>query len=294
MSGLFSRIAGIRVRQQEMLARHTSFHVGGPARYYLEVRRLEALLSVMRILAARRMKYAVIGMGTNLLVPDRGFPGVVIRLTGDFATITVHPTGLECGAGVLLSALCDACAANRLAGAEFLAGIPGTIGGAVSGNAGAFGRAIGDLVGAVIILDRKLNLKVIPRSDLVFGYRCSSLKRGAIIISARLNLVPGNRRSINASIRKNLAWRWKRQPAGYSAGSFFKNPKPRSAGELIAACGLKETTVGGAMVSAKHANFIVNKGAATARDILTLARRVKRAVRAAYGITLEQEVQVLK
>ena len=288
------RVPGVKVRMNEALSAHTSFHIGGPARCFLDVRSKRALAAVLRVLAAEHTPYYIIGAGTNLLVADAGLPGAVIRLAGGFKRMSRRANIFRCGAGVMLKDLLETAAGSGYGGVEFLAGIPGTVGGAVKGNAGAFGHAIAEVVDRVVLMDENGAETVRLRSEIAFAYRRSDIKNGHIVTTACIRLERGERRMIRRRIEENLVYRRRRQPDGYSAGSFFKNPAGRAAGELIDMCGLKGTSVGDAEVSRKHGNYIMNKGHARAADVLALAKKVRQAVRRQTGIELEIEVRLLK
>lgn len=287
-------VPGIKTRMNEALSAHTSFRIGGPARYFLEIRSRRALVAALKILAAEKIPYYVIGAGTNLLVADAGLPGAVIRLGGAFKRMSRRSGVFRCGAGVALKDLLEAALRSGYGGAEFLAGIPGTLGGAVKGNAGAFGHAIAEVVDRVFLIDEHGTETLRRRSEIAFAYRGSDIPSGYIITGACLCLEKSKSRAIRRRIEENLARRRQRQPEGYSAGSFFKNPAGHAAGELIDICGLKGTAVGDAEVSRKHGNYIINRGHARAADVLALAEKVRQAVRMQTGVELEAEVRLLK
>jgi UDP-N-acetylmuramate dehydrogenase len=294
MTAYFSGIAGIQVVKDEVLARHTSFRVGGRARYFVHVRSKRALRNVLRIIDERSMKYVLIGAGTNVLCGDQGFDGVVLHLSGIFRRITQDGDIFRCGGGVLIDRFLQVASDRGYGGSEFLAGIPGTIGGGMRGNAGAFGRSFADITQDVTVLDRYGVERVLAPEAVRFGYRSTGLSKSTIIISAAVRLQKGGRVRIKRLIRENIAYRWQHQPGGYSAGSFFKNPVPHAAGKLIEECGLKGLRIGDAEVSEKHANFIINRGHASAADIMRLARKIQRIVRKKKGVRLEMEVKLLR
>ncbi|MBE0433016.1 UDP-N-acetylmuramate dehydrogenase [candidate division WOR-3 bacterium] len=292
-SGL-PRVPGVKVRMNEELSVHTSFHIGGRARYFLEVYSKRALVRVLKVIANEKLPYYVIGCGTNVLVADSGLPGAVLRLGGAFKRMNRHGNVFRCGAGVAIENFLDEAVRVGSRGAEFLAGIPGTLGGAVKGNAGAFGRSIADLIDRVFLMDEQGAETVRTRNEIAFTYRSSDIGNGYIITGVSMRLRKGTSRAIRQSIERNLAARQKRQPDGYSAGSFFKNPPGRAAGELIEICGLKGASVGDAEVSRKHGNYIINKGHARAVDVLALAEMIRKTVRMQTGIELEAEVRLLR
>ncbi|MEO0137635.1 MAG: UDP-N-acetylmuramate dehydrogenase [candidate division WOR-3 bacterium] len=294
MKALFNGIKGLKVLENETLSAYTSFHIGGKARYLLKVYKQPALFEAMTIIKKRKLKYCVLGAGTNLLFGDKGFAGAVIKLLGEFQRIEGQKGIFSCGSGVLIKDLIKKAMEEGYGGIEFLSGIPGTIGGAVKGNAGAFGKAIADVLLSITVLDPKLRIKKIPRDELKFAYRSSSIPEGYIILGADFKLRKMDKRMIAAKVSEILKIRRQRQPRGFSAGSFFKNPLPLSAGKLIEECGLKGLRIGGAMVSKKHANFIMNVGNARAEDVLRLMRIIKRKVKLLKGVELEPEVRIIK
>jgi UDP-N-acetylmuramate dehydrogenase len=294
MRNPFGRTKNIRVVLNGQLADYTSMHIGGPAEYVIDVYAMKALKRVLQIIKKHKMRYFLIGAGTNLLVADRGFRGVVIRLGGVFKRITRHGNRFNGGGGLLVSDFLDATRSKGYGGAEFLAGIPGTLGGAVKGNAGAFGNSISDIVESVVIVDRHGRETLRVRKELGFTYRYSKLKAGQIVTAVNIVLRREKIKTISARIQRNIKSRQMKHPTGYSAGSFFKNPPGHAAGALIEQCGLKGTSVGDAEVSRKHANYIINRGNARASDVMVLAKEVKKIVRRETGIILEEEVQLLK
>ncbi len=287
-------MTGVRVMKNEPLARHTSFRVGGRVRFFVRVYSKRALKGVMHVIAERSMKYFIIGAGTNVIASDHDFTGVVLQLVGIFKKIVQRGSIFDCGAGVRIDRFLDVTSDQGFGGAEFLAGIPGTIGGGVKGNAGAFGRSFADITQRISVLDRKGVEHDLERSAVEFGYRSTGLSRDHIIISSAVRLEKGRRSQIKKLIHERIEYRWQRQPRGYSAGSFFKNPVPRAAGRLIDECGLKGMRIGDAEVSTKHANFIINRGHASASDILRLARKIQKIVKQKKGVSLQMEVQVLR
>jgi len=294
MTAYFRDITGIRVMKDEVLARHTSFRIGGRTRYFVRVRSKRALKNVLQVITERSMDFVVIGAGTNVLFRDEGFDGVVLQLSGIFKKITQDGDVFRCGGGVVIDRFLKVASDLGYGGSEFLAGIPGTVGGGIRGNAGAFGRSFADITQGVTVCDRHGTEKVLDPRAIKFRYRSTGLNRDSIIMSAAVRLQKGRRRRIKRLIDENIIYRWQHQPSGYSAGSFFKNPVPHAAGRLIEECGLKGLRVGDAEVSTKHANFIINRGHATAADILRLARKIQRVVQKKKGVRLEMEVTLLR
>jgi len=293
MKDPFTDVTGIKVKMAEKLSMHTSFRIGGKARYFVSVNSKRALRRVLEIIRKRRMPHFLIGAGTNILVSDSGFAGVVLNLSGGFKRMIRDDDTFRCGSGVLIKDFLEEATRVGYGGAEFLAGIPGTLGGAVKGNAGAFGHSIADIVDAVFLMDEHGVQTVRARADILFTYRNSDIGNGYIITGMDLRLNKGKRHAIQSRIDKNLRIRHRRQPTGYSAGSFFKNPPGHAAGELIEICGLKGTSVGDAEVSRKHGNYIINRGSARAVDVIELVRKIRKIVRMQTGIELEEEVRLL-
>ncbi|MGB9721687.1 MAG: UDP-N-acetylmuramate dehydrogenase [bacterium] len=293
MKNIFKAINGIKVLTNESLKKYTSFRIGGEAKYFIKIYDQNALLKVMEIIRRHRLKYLIIGAGTNILFRDQGFNGVVLKLMGDFRRVINCKNRFVCGAGVLIKEFIDKAMRSGYGGVEFLAGIPGSLGGAVKGNAGAFGHSVSEVVKRVVILDSNLKEKVIQQNRLMFKYRHSNIPEKAIITAIEIHLKKSSRKIIERKIRYYLRARWERQPRGFSAGSFFKNPLPLSAGKLIEECGLKGMRVGGALVSKKHANFIMNYDNAKAKDVIRLMQVIRRKVKKMKGIDLEPEVRIL-
>ena len=284
------------------LSRFTSFAIGGPAEALVTVENYLELQALLRFLAEENIPWRIIGKGTNLLVSDAGFSGVVFRLGGDFVAVSEMERGdgsvfVHCGAGSSLSALAMRCSERGLAGLEFACGIPGTIGGAVIMNAGAWGKDIGSILHKVTLVtaDGEIHLDA---GSLDFSYRCckgfARYQAKAVVAAVELRLCRGDAPAILADCKALLTRRKATQPHEHaSAGSFFKNPPGDSAGRLIEASGLKGMRIGGAMISEKHGNFLVNTGGATAADIFRLMRIVQEKVKNDSGISLEPEVHFL-
>ncbi len=286
------------------MSAYTTFRVGGPAEALCEVPDLLTLQQVTAFLGAEGVAYLAAGWGGNLLVSDEGLKGVVIVLRGELAQVrrlAGAENRISAGGGLGIPDLLSFCRRQGLGGLEFLAGIPGTVGGAVAMNAGAFGGSIGERVAAVKLVDGTGALTCREGSALHFGYRGfevpsggSSPGRGQIIVEAQLHLEREERVAIARRMRGYLAKRRQRQPLEHpSAGSVFKNPAGDHAGRLIERAGLKGHRIGGAMISTKHANFIVNTGDARAADILRLMDLVRQRVREQSGIELEPEIRMV-
>lgn len=277
------------------MAEYTTFRVGGKVEVLYTPERTGALKAVLTYLRDQGIPYLTVGNGSNLLVRDNGLEGVVIRLGKWFSRIEpVDGRLLDVGAGLDLGALLTYCRDKGMGGLEFLAGIPGSVGGAVAMNSGAFGAEIGDRVRRVEVLTPGAELVERDREDLSFSYRHLSIEEGTIILKVRLEVEAESRDSVREKMAAHLEQRMKTQPMGTpSAGSVFKNPPGRYAARLIDGCGLKGKKQGGAMVSEQHANYILNTGGATARDILDLITLVQEKVLAETGIRLEPEIRVV-
>lgn len=289
---------GPRLRRNEPLARHTSFRIGGPAAWYAEVQSEDEIRLVQQAARAVGLPIFVLGGGTNLLVSDRGVHGVVLRLGRSFAWLRWH-TGngtarVEAGAALPFKRLVTESVARSLEGLEFAEGIPGTLGGGLLMNAGAFGGEIADVLVGVRGVDAAGQTVAYPRSQLRFGYRHFDLSRGLIVTGLEFALRPGDPEAIRMRCLAAKCKREQRQPRGLpNAGSIFKNPPGEFAGRLIERVGLRGFRYGNAMFSEQHANFIVNLGGATAAEVRWLMREAERRVRERFGIQLEPEVRLV-
>lgn len=281
--------------KNEPLKKHTSFRVGGTAQWLLVPRDEEELASSLIFAQEHKLPITILGAGTNVLALDKGFSGLVVKLAGGMNQLKFEGNTVEAGAGILLSKLLSAAVARGLSGLEFLAGIPGTLGGALVMNAGAWGFGIGSRVVSVKVIDRLGKSQLLQKKDLKFGYRRSILQQGNfIVMSAVIKLRKGNRRVIKNKIKEYLEIRRSSQPLGIpNAGSVFKNPPGKFAGKLIEEAGLKGARVGDAQVSTKHANFIVNLGEATSHDIIRLITRIQKLVKERFKINLEPEIKIM-
>lgn len=281
---------------QEPLAKHTSYRLGGPARFFVEVFSLGALRHVIDCCQIEGMPWVVIGRGSNLLVSDEGFAGVVIVLGRDFKNYAYHEDDniLSVGAGVLLANAVTEAFRRSLGGLEFAVDIPGTIGGALTMNAGNRTEGIGDVVSSATVLKDNGNLKRLTSDELVWGYRKGAFLPTDIVLECELTLTPTDPFYIRGKMEGAHARRKKTQPfSRASCGSVFRNPEGDSAGRLIEEAGLKGFTIGGAQVSDKHANFIINNGSAQAQDVYDLIRAVQEKVFEVHGTKLEPEVRFL-
>jgi UDP-N-acetylmuramate dehydrogenase len=285
------------VKRNAPIAPYTTFGIGGPADVLVEVYSEKALQEVVREASANRMRRLLVGGGSNLLVGDTGFRGLVI--VNRIEHMDAHGTHIIAGAGAELGEVVEAARRHELSGVEFAIDIPGTVGGAIRGNAGAFGRAVGDVVCRVRLLEGTTLIDRLPE-ELGFAYRHSNLKlQDHIVVEAEFALAPGDRAEMDRIMGQHAAQRARRREKGlHTAGCFFKNPvlpdgSKIAAGQLLEAAGAKEIRDGGACVHTYHANYIVNRGGATAEEVLRVAQEMKRRVQQTAGITLEEEVMVV-
>jgi len=291
------KIAGDGLSFGRPMSKHTTFRVGGPAEAMYMASDLNTLRNVIRYLIERDIPYVVIGNGSNLLVKDGGLEGVAIFLCGALASCEKSCTEeftLMAGAGLGLDGLLNCCRRSGLGGLEFLAGIPGSVGGATVMNSGAYGSEIQSRVRDVHLIIPPGNLAVRKRSELKFSYRALFVEQGSVIVQVSFKLEEEKEEDISKNIMEFLVRRKKRQPLQYpSAGSVFKNPPGDYAGRLLDSVGLKGEKIGGAMISEKHSNFIVNTGGATAQDILKLISLARDKVKKETGVELEPEIRVM-
>ncbi len=283
---------GVLMRDCPM-ASYTTFRIGGPAAALLDAGSENDILTALAFARENGVRAFVMGNGSNLLVRDEGFDGLIIRLGGRFANIDVQGDRICAQAGALLSALCQTAIQAGLSGLEFAGGIPGSVGGAVYMNAGAYGGQMADCTVCARVLFGG-EIQTWDARRLAFSYRHSALAQGGIVLGAQFALTPGDPAQIAAQVRAYNAQRREKQPLNLpSAGSAFKRPKGAFAAALIDQCALKGYRVGGAQVSPKHAGFIVNTGGATAADVLALCRHVQQTVQEQTGYVLEREFIVL-
>lgn len=283
-----------RIFEKEPMKKHTTFRVGGPADVLIQPKK-EELPEVLELCIQQGVPYYVIGNGSNLLVGDKGIRGLVIEMTAAEASVTITGTVLRASAGVRLSAAANAAANAGLTGMEFAAGIPGTVGGAVVMNAGAYGGEMKDILISVTVVDENGSVKEVKADELELGYRKSNiLKNHYIVTEAVLQLEEGEKTAIRGKMNTLAEQRREKQPLQYpSAGSTFKRPEGYFAGKLIMDAGLRGYQVGGAKVSEKHCGFVINSGDATASDIRRLMGDVTAEVERQFGVTLEPEVKML-
>ena len=284
-----------RILEAELMSRHTTFRIGGPADFFLVPENADEIKKIIAVCKEKNVPYFILGNGSNLLVSDRGYRGVVIQLDRNFGEVKVEGTEIHASAGALLSTIAVAARRASLTGFEFAGGIPGTLGGAVVMNAGAYGGEMKDVLRKVMVMDQSGKVFEIPAEELQMGYRTSIIKTaGYIVLGEVLSLKEGNLEEIKMLTRKLSEQRTSKQPLEYpSAGSTFKRPEGYFAGKLIMDSGLRGYRVGGAQVSEKHCGFVINTGDATAEDVRSLMKHVTEIVYAKFGVTLEPEVKFL-
>ncbi len=290
---IFDGIKGV-IKKNEPLKSYTTFKIGGPAKYFVEPEDLDDLRLLLESAKKYKIPALIIGAGSNLLVSDKGIDGLVIKLNSpNFKKISFDNNVARAGSGCLLSRVIKNSQKRCLSNMEFLAGIPGTVGGALVMNAGIPGKNIGDLVEDVTIMDYNGNIETLARSKIKFNYRRSGLSK-YIVLSASFLLSRNRQAEIQSAIQNYLASRKDKQELSLpSAGCVFKNSHAMgSAGSLIDLCGLKGRRIGDACVSEKHANFIVNKGHARASDVSMLMELVKEKVEKKFRITLKPEIKI--
>lgn len=283
------------VKLQEPMSKHTTFRIGGPADFYLCPHSTKEVQQTVQICKEENLPYFILGNGSNLLVSDKGYRGAIIQLWKNFSDISVKDCCITAKAGALLSKVAAEALEEGLTGMEFASGIPGTIGGAVFMNAGAYGGEMKDIIKEVKVLDDQGEVRVLSNEEMKLGYRTSIVKeKGYTVLSAVLQLKKGEVSVIRETMEDLKNRRTSKQPLDMpSAGSTFKRPEGYFAGKLIMDSGLRGFSVGGAQVSEKHCGFVVNKGGATAEDVTALIREVQRRVKEKFGIELETEVRFL-
>lgn len=296
----YDRLCGIngyegQVLTQEPMKKHTTFRVGGNAKYYVNPESKEQLSQTVKLCRKEKIPHYILGNGSNVLVSDAGYDGVIIELHRNLNRVRIEGTKVCAQAGTLLSRAACLAAQEGLSGMEFASGIPGTIGGALAMNAGAYGGEMKDIVKEALVLTGEGEFRTLKGEELELGYRTSIIARaGYIVLEAVLKLQPGERGVIEARMEELKTARTTKQPLEYpSAGSTFKRPEGYFAGKLIMDAGLRGCRRGGAQVSEKHCGFVINTGDATAQDILTLIVHVQKEVERQFGVRLEMEVKTL-
>jgi len=305
----------MNIEKNKSLKEYTTFKIGGPAEYFANVETVENLQEALKWAKDNKQPFRILGGGSNMLISDNGLKGLVIKL--NFDKLEFDNTKVIVGAGVLLAYLLNKALENDLTGLEFAAGVPGTVGGAIRGNAGTYGKAMNDVIKKIIYLDDKLAVKEMIKDEAKFAYRHSIFKENSwVILEAELELSKGNIVEARSLVKERLIYRQNTQPNLPSAGCIFKNilfeqvdlkkleeknididqfSKFRKipAAHLIEKAGLKGHSIGGAQVSELHGNYIVNKGGATAEEVIMLISFIKQQVRDKYGVQLQEEVQLL-
>lgn len=283
------------VYTDEPMKKHTTFRIGGAADYYVMPHSAEEVAELIQACNQEQISYTILGNGSNLLVGDAGYRGVVIQIYKNFSDIEIADNEISVKAGALLSAVAKKALENSLAGFEFAAGIPGTIGGAVVMNAGAYGGEMKDVVKTVTVLTKEGTVRVLEREELSFGYRTSIIeKEQYIVLKVTIQLDKGEAEAIKAEMDRLREQRTSKQPLDRpSAGSTFKRPEGQFAGKLIMDAGLRGFSVGDAQVSEKHCGFVINKGQATAAEVNELIEEVTKQVEEKFGVRLEPEVKRL-
>lgn len=283
-----------RLRENVLLSEYSTFRIGGPARYLIEVDNAEDLKKVIQKALELNLQFIVIGGGSNILFSSKGYNGLVIVFKSN-NTFSINDNLIEVDASVSLNYLINKL--NNYTGLEWAVGIPGTVAGAINGNAGAFGGEMSELIKQVKVLEVKDNQiieKNFSKEDCKFSYRNSIFKNNPnlIIASAILELKKDSEENVKQKIKNNLSKRMSKQPKGFSIGSIFKNGEDFSAGELIEKAGLKGLQIGDAKISDEHANFIINLGKATSDDVLELIKIIKKEVKEKFSIDLEEEIKI--
>lgn len=290
---LFHTIDKEKIYVNEKMEKHTTFRIGGPADYFVMPSDVTDVKAVIELCEQEKVPYYVVGNGSNLLVGDKGFRGVIIQIAGNMNQMQADGEVITAQAGCSLAQIAGKALDEELAGFEFAAGIPGTLGGAVRMNAGAYGGEIKDVLESAVVLTREGKVMELSVSEMEFDYRTSIIERtGWTILGGKIRLHKGKREKIKAVMDDLREKRVSKQPLEYpSAGSTFKRPKGYFAGKLIQDAGLRGFRVGGACVSEKHSGFVINIDHATAEDVVSLMEQVDEKVRAQFGVGLEPEVR---
>ncbi len=289
---------GCEYRKNESLKNHTTFKIGGNARLLAEINSENTLLALLEFLKSNNIKFFVIGRGSNILADDNGFDGVILKIASSFSSMKkISDTDISCTAGTSLSELCIFAMENSLSGLEFAYGIPGTVGGALYMNAGAYGGEIKDVIASARYVYPDGKILIVEKEQMKLSYRHSifSENRDMIITDMIFSLKPGKPDEIKSKMNELLQKRRDKQPLEYpSAGSTFKRPEGSYASLIIEECGLKGMSVGGAQVSEKHSGFVINKGGASFKEVIELTDRVREIVKEKTGYSLELEPIILK
>ena len=284
-----------RIKADEPMKMHTTFRIGGPAKYFLIPETRAEIKAIIECCKNADMPYYILGNGSNLLVSDKGYEGVVIQIFKNMNQITLEGETITAQAGAILSSVANKALEAELTGFEFAAGIPGTLGGACVMNAGAYGGEMKDVLVNVVVLTPDGEFLTIPKDELELGYRTSVIaKKNYIVLEAAIRLTKGDKEAIKGRMDELKIRRTTKQPLEYpSAGSTFKRPEGYFAGKIIQDAGLRGFQVGGAQVSEKHCGFVINKDQATAADVAELMNQVSAKVKERFGVKLEAEVKRL-
>lgn len=289
-----SELEGVELVADAPLAQNTTYRIGGPADLLVTVHTYAGLVRTLRTLAIEGVPWVVLGRGSNILVSDAGYRGCVIKLGREFSRMSVDGSSICAGSAVMLTKLVNESLSKELSGLECCAGIPGSVGGAVSMDAGSRHKWIGSVVSDVVTYHPSTGMKRYLGSEIEWGYRWCSIPANEIILEATFALTPSSKQAIANEMNRLMARRRATQPMGKPCcGSVFKNPGDRSVGALLDSCGLKGYRVGGAMVSPTHANFVVNEAHATAADVVSVMKHMHGQVKERYGIDLMPEVKFL-
>ena len=286
---------GCKITPEVSLKEYITFRFGGPCRALIDVNSAESAAELIKYMKQEHIRYGILGRGSNVLVSDEGFDGVILHFGSDFSGIEANGNSIRCDAGALLASVCVRAQQLGLTGMENLFGIPGTVGGALYMNAGAYGSEMKDVVVSAEYIDEECNIRTIDKDDMELSYRRSFFSGSdRIITSVTMELSSGDPDEIKAAMSECMAKRSSKQPLDYpSAGSTFKRPEGSYASLLIDQCGLKGLTCGGAMVSEKHSGFVINKGYATCADVIELCEKVRKIVEEKTGFCLELEPVIL-
>lgn len=292
---LCQTVGKINVFLDEPMWKHTTFRVGGNATYFVVPESGEQVKNVIQVCRNYQIPFYVIGNGSNLLVSDEGYSGVILQICSKMDRYEMEEGKIKVQAGALLTKVANRVSKEGYAGMEFAVGIPGTVGGAVAMNAGAYGGEIKDVITSALVLTKEGEVIRLDKDELNLGYRSSTvIDQEYIVLEAEFQLEKGNGEEIKAKCNENTKARMEKQPLEYpSAGSTFKRPEGYFAGKLIMDAGMRGYTVGGAQVSEKHCGFVINKGQATARDVVDVITRVQEKVQNTFGVTLETEVKMI-